>query len=94
MFQPGLSGEGQAQGDQQLADIVQADIRHAQALLRFGAEGVQDQNDIARQEEQRSCRKQAGKAGGRSDQIRYGHTVEQHDRADVDHTENFECLLL
>ena len=40
------------QGDEQLAQVVQADVHHPEALPGFFTEGVQDQDDIAEQEQE------------------------------------------
>ena len=58
-----------AQRDEDLPGIVQADVRHAQALLCIFPEGVQDQHDVADQEKQGAGGEEAGKGRGRGDEI-------------------------
>ena len=88
-----LLQEAQAQRDKELADVVQADVRHAQALARLGAEGVQDQHDVADEEEHRPRGEERREGRWRGEQVCDCDAVEQHDRAEVEHPEDLEGRL-
>ena len=60
-----ILADSDSERDQQLSDIIQSDICDSEAYLRFGSERVQDQNDIAEQEQDRTGGKNFCECGWR-----------------------------
>lgn len=88
-----LSQELQAQRNQQLANIIQGDVRDPQALLCFLPEGIEDEDNITEQEQQRPAGKHRGKGGRGGKEVGESHHIQQHHRADIHHPEDLERHL-
>ena len=87
------SDEEEAARDEELTEVIEAQIRDAHGELRFGAEGIEYEDDIGGREQHRPDGIEPARRRRRGDEIADGHRRHQYDRADIEHAENLEGKL-